>query len=60
VNIAGLCAMSVPCGVDGRGLPVGMQLIGRPFEEGTLLQAAHAFENANGFHQAPALCTDGL
>ena len=55
VNIAGLCALSVPCGTDSRGLPVGMQLIGRPFKEGTLLQTAHAFEKSNGFHQTPAL-----
>lgn len=55
VNIAGLCALSVPCGTDGKGLPIGMQLIGRPFEEGTLLRAAHAYENINGFHHVPAL-----
>lgn len=55
VNIAGLCALSVPCGADGKGLPVGMQLIGRPFEEGTLLQAAHAYEKSSGFHHVPAL-----
>ena len=40
VNIAGLPAVSAPCGADGNGLPIGLQLIGRPFEEGTLLGAA--------------------
>ncbi len=55
VNIAGLCAMSLPCGADRQGLPVGMQLIGRPFEEGTLLRAAHAFEKTSGFQNVPAL-----
>lgn len=55
VNIAGLCAISVPCGTDNRGLPVGMQLIGRPFEEGNLLKAAHAFEKACDFRLTPAV-----
>ena len=55
VNIAGLCAMSVPCGTDSRGLPVGMQLIGRPFEEGSLIKAAHAFEKTCDFRLAPAI-----
>jgi len=40
VSIAGLPAVSVPCGVDSDGLPIGLQLIGRPFEEGTLLGVA--------------------
>jgi len=42
-NLAGLPAISVPCGLAGR-LPVGLQLTGRPFEEETLLRAAHAIE----------------
>jgi aspartyl-tRNA(Asn)/glutamyl-tRNA(Gln) amidotransferase subunit A len=44
VNLAGLPAMSVPCGFDGSGLPVGLQIIGQPLDEGRMLQAAHAFE----------------
>lgn len=44
VNIAGLCAVSVPCGQDAAGLPVGMQLIGPRFGESTILRAALAFE----------------
>ncbi len=44
VNAAGLCGMSVPCGQDANGLPIGMQLIGKPLSELTLLQAAHAYE----------------
>jgi aspartyl-tRNA(Asn)/glutamyl-tRNA(Gln) amidotransferase subunit A len=49
VNLAGLPGISIPCGfVDG--LPVGLQLIGRPFEEATVLRAAHAFESATEWH----------
>ena len=44
VNIAGLPAVSVPCGFDGAGLPVGMQIIGDKFREDTILSVAHAFE----------------
>ena len=53
VNIAGVPAMSIPCGFTG-GMPVGLQLIGRPFSEGTLLRAAHAFQQATGHHLARA------
>ncbi len=44
VNIAGLPAVSVPCGFDGKGLPIGMQLIGNTFREATILNAAYQFE----------------
>jgi aspartyl-tRNA(Asn)/glutamyl-tRNA(Gln) amidotransferase subunit A len=47
VNLAGLPALSLPCGFI-RGLPVGMQLIGRPFDEGTLLRVAYAYEQHSG------------
>jgi aspartyl-tRNA(Asn)/glutamyl-tRNA(Gln) amidotransferase subunit A len=55
VNIVGLCGISVPCGTDSQGLPVGLQLIGRPFDEGTLLKAAHAFEKVAVYHAMPEL-----
>lgn len=48
VNIAGLPAISVPCGFDAAGLPIGMQLIGNSFREDGLLNAAHAFELETG------------
>ena len=47
VNIAGLPAISVPCGFDKEGLPIGMQLIGNKFKEETILNAAYQFEQAN-------------
>ncbi len=45
-NLAGLPAISLPCGFDKSGLPIGLQLIGNVFEEGTLLQVANQFEKA--------------
>jgi aspartyl-tRNA(Asn)/glutamyl-tRNA(Gln) amidotransferase subunit A len=46
VNLAGLPGMSVPCGYDENGLPIGLQIIGRPFDEATMLRAADAYERA--------------
>jgi aspartyl-tRNA(Asn)/glutamyl-tRNA(Gln) amidotransferase subunit A len=51
VNLAGLPALSVPCGVDGDGLPVGLQIVGRPFDEARVLQAAWAYEHATDWQQ---------
>ncbi len=48
VNMAGLPGIAVPAGINDKGLPLGLQLIGRPFEEETLFQAAHAIEQAAG------------
>ncbi len=50
-NMAGIPAISVPCGFDKAGLPVGLQLMARPFAEGMLLRAAHGYEQAAGWHQ---------
>jgi aspartyl-tRNA(Asn)/glutamyl-tRNA(Gln) amidotransferase subunit A len=50
VNLAGLPAISVPCGVSTGGLPIGLQIIGRAFEEETLLRAAHAYEQSTQWH----------
>ena len=51
VNIAGLPALSLPCGTDAQGLPVGMQLIGGPFSEQLLYRAAYAYEQSEGGKQ---------
>jgi aspartyl-tRNA(Asn)/glutamyl-tRNA(Gln) amidotransferase subunit A len=47
VNLAGLPGISVPCGFTKSGLPIGVQLIGQPFQEATLLAIAHAYERAH-------------
>jgi len=54
VNLAGLPGIAVPAGLDASGLPLGLQLIGRPWEEGDLLNTAYALENAAGFVAKPA------
>jgi len=48
-SLAGIPALSIPCGFTGCGLPVGLQLIGRPFDEATLFRAADAYERDTGF-----------
>ena len=42
--------MSIPCGFDRNGLPIGLQILGDYFDEATLLDAAHAFQRANDWH----------
>lgn len=54
VNLAGTCAMSLPAGFSADGLPIGVQLIGKPFGEATILNAAHAFEQATSWHTRKA------
>lgn len=51
VNIAGLPGISIPCGVDKEGMPIGMQLIGNRFTEETLLNAAYTFEQKVQFRE---------
>ncbi len=53
VNMAGLPGIAVPAGLDARGLPLGLQLIGRPFDEETLFQTAYVIEQAAGKFNAP-------
>jgi aspartyl-tRNA(Asn)/glutamyl-tRNA(Gln) amidotransferase subunit A len=50
VNLAGLPGLSIPCGFDDKGLPIGMQLIGKVLREDLLLQVAHAYEQATEWH----------
>jgi aspartyl-tRNA(Asn)/glutamyl-tRNA(Gln) amidotransferase subunit A len=54
VNLAGLPGISVPAGMNAQGLPLGLQLIGRAWEEGDLLNTAYALEQAAGFVAKPA------
>lgn len=51
VNIAGLPGISIPCGVDEAGMPIGMQLIGNKFQEETILNAAYSFEQEYKFRE---------
>jgi aspartyl-tRNA(Asn)/glutamyl-tRNA(Gln) amidotransferase subunit A len=51
VNLAGLPALSLPCGFDSQGLPIGLQIIGRPFDEATILRLAYAYEQATEWHR---------
>jgi len=55
-NLAGLPALSLPCGFDPQGLPIGMQIIGKNFDEATVLNLAYAYENSTDWHKKiPAL-----
>ena len=54
-NLAGICGITLPCGfaqMEGKPLPVGLQLIGKPFREAELLKIAHAYEQSTNWHKA--------
>ncbi len=56
MNLAGICGVSIPCGFDTAGLPIGMQLMGAAFDEKTVLRAADAFQRNTEWHlRKPAL-----
>ena len=56
VNLAGVPGISVPCGFSKEGLPLGLQIIGKHFDESTVYRTAHAFEQATAYHkQFPTL-----
>ena len=54
VNLAGLPGISIPCGRDSKGLPIGLQLIGDCFQEKKLIQSAYTYEKARGKFPTPA------
>jgi len=55
-SLAGLPALSLPVGFDPDGMPVGMRIIGRPFDEGTLFRIGHAYQGETDWHtRAPEL-----
>jgi aspartyl-tRNA(Asn)/glutamyl-tRNA(Gln) amidotransferase subunit A len=55
LNIAGVPGLTIPCGFDGRGLPLGLQLVGPAWTEATLLRVAHAFQQTSTWHTRRAL-----
>jgi len=55
VNMAGLPGLSLPAGLDNQGLPLGLQVIGRPFDEETVFAVGQALEKAAGFTALPTL-----
>ncbi len=50
INIAGLPSLALPCGFDSNNMPIGMQLIGKPFEERTILKAGNAYQSVTDWH----------
>ena len=50
LNLAGLPGISVPCGYSSNGMPIGLQIIGRPLGEETVIRAAYAYEQSQNFH----------
>ena len=56
VNLAGLPGLSLPCGFDAQGLPIGLQIVGQPFDEETVLRTAYAYEQSTDWHRrSPSL-----
>jgi aspartyl-tRNA(Asn)/glutamyl-tRNA(Gln) amidotransferase subunit A len=51
INLAGLPALSLPCGFDQDGMPIGLQIIGKPFDESTIFRVAHNYEQATEWHK---------
>lgn len=60
VNLAGLPGISLPCGFDRDGMPVGMQLLAKPFDEKTIIRAAYTFEQSRGYKRPTTLTERGL
>ena len=51
VNIGGLPGMSIPCSLDSQGMPIGFQLIAKPFDEETIFRAAYTYEQNTNFRE---------
>lgn len=60
VNLAGLPGISLPCGYDSNGLPVGLQLLAKPFDEKSMIRAAYAFEQTMQYRRPTTLTERGL
>lgn len=60
VNLAGLPGISLPCGQDKDGMPVGMQLLAKPFDEKSMIRAAYTFEQTRSYKRPTALTERGL
>jgi aspartyl-tRNA(Asn)/glutamyl-tRNA(Gln) amidotransferase subunit A len=54
-NLAGIPGISIPCGLTGAGLPIGLQLLGPHWSEATLLNLSHAYEQAQPFNARPTI-----
>jgi aspartyl-tRNA(Asn)/glutamyl-tRNA(Gln) amidotransferase subunit A len=50
-NVLGLCALSVPCGLTAKGLPIGLMIHGKPRHEAMILRVGYAFEQATDWHR---------
>jgi aspartyl-tRNA(Asn)/glutamyl-tRNA(Gln) amidotransferase subunit A len=57
-NLAGLPALSLPCGFDGDGMPIGMQIIGKRFDEATILRLAYHYEQSTDWHKTKPTIED--
>lgn len=57
-SLSGFPSLSVPCGVDAHGMPIGMQMVGRPWGDLTILQLGHAYQSLTAWHDAPPPFTD--
>jgi len=53
-NLAGIPAMSLPCGFSRKGLPIGLQILSKPFAEETIFRVAYAYEQATEWHKRKA------
>ena len=60
VNLAGLPGLSMPCGFDSKGMPIGAQLIGPALGEAKVLNAAHAFQLDTAYHKKAPVGRDDL